>query len=94
MNKLKEVGFTAVEPFAVCKLDDGNVVKVKIVMSKILRVIDPQGQPAFGPDGSPWYELKMTPHIVVEQPGEEDNRQPEPPQQQPGQPIDLGKAQD
>lgn len=83
MPTLREVGFTAVEPFAVMSLDDGNTIKVKTVMTKILRVHDDAGQPAFGPDGNPWYELKMSPHIVVEQAGEDDGRAPELPAKPP-----------
>jgi hypothetical protein len=54
--KGKIVGFKPLEEkFSYYALDDGTVLGVKPAVIKVYRLQNPDGSPAFGPDGSPLY---------------------------------------
>jgi hypothetical protein len=55
----------AKEDWAEYKLLDGGTVRVKTTVTRIYRLLDEQGQPAFHPDGQPQTWVSTTTLVVA-----------------------------
>ena len=54
------LAFTAKqEPWAIYELEDGSMVRIRIMLVKAIEHRGPDGKMAFGPNGEPMIEFKM-----------------------------------
>lgn len=66
MPKGKFMPFKALhEGWTYVSLDDGRILGVKLVMTKIMTMEGPDGKPAVQPDGNPTYMVQAQNVVVV-----------------------------
>lgn len=65
----KEVAFETVEePWGRWRLEDGTLVRMKVVAVRIFRVLDESGEPAYTDDGEPWVVVRNVRHLTAQEP--------------------------
>jgi len=47
------------------RLSDGNALRLKHTLLRVVRITDEQGNPQFRPDGQPHYMITETGHLVA-----------------------------
>jgi hypothetical protein len=63
-----EIGFEPTkEPWSEYELADGGHVRIKIVVHRILQVLDSDGSPARTPEGDPFLVIQSINQVVVQE---------------------------